>query len=49
MSAANVMARAGFLDRERIIVAAGYSRWLVPPCAQQRTAAAQEAVVLFGF
>ena len=24
---------AGFLDRERIIARAGYSRWLVPPCA----------------
>ena len=33
MSAANAMARPGFLDRERIVVAAGYSRWLVPPCA----------------
>ena len=33
MSAANVMARPGFLDRERIVAAGGYSRWLVPPCA----------------
>ena len=24
---------AGFLDRERIVARAGYSRWLVPPCA----------------
>lgn len=33
MSAANVMARPGFFDRERIIAATGYNRWLVPPCA----------------
>jgi len=33
MSAANVTARPGFLDRERIVAGPGYSRWLVPPCA----------------
>ena len=33
MAAANVLPRPGFLDRERIIAASGYSRWLVPPCA----------------
>ena len=33
MSAATVMPRPGFLDRERIVAASGYSRWLVPPCA----------------
>lgn len=33
MSAANVMARPGFFDRERLIAATGYNRWLVPPCA----------------
>jgi MFS family permease len=33
MSAADVMARPGFFDRERIIAAPGYNRWLVPPCA----------------
>lgn len=33
MSAATVLPRPGFLDRERIIAATGYSRWLVPPCA----------------
>ncbi len=32
-SASAAAARAGFLDRERIIAPAGYSRWLVPPCA----------------
>ena len=33
MSAATVMPRPGFLDKERIIAASGYNRWLVPPCA----------------
>jgi MFS family permease len=33
MSAVNVMARSGFLDKERIIADVGYNRWLVPPCA----------------
>ncbi len=27
------VSRAGFLDRERIIAAAGFNRWLVPPAA----------------
>jgi MFS family permease len=33
MAAANVMPRPGFFDRDRIIAAPGYNRWLVPPCA----------------
>ena len=33
MSAANVMPRPGFFDRDRIIAEPGYNRWLVPPCA----------------
>src|SRR5579863_7642074 len=33
MSAVNVTAQPGFLDRERIVAGPGYSRWLVPPCA----------------
>jgi hypothetical protein len=33
MSAANAMTAPGFLDKERIIAPAGYTRWLVPPCA----------------
>ncbi len=33
MSAATVVARPGFLDKERIIANSGYNRWLVPPCA----------------
>jgi MFS family permease len=33
MAAANVMPRPGFFDKDRIIAAPGYNRWLVPPCA----------------
>ncbi len=33
MSAANVPAAIGFLDRERIIARPGFNRWLVPPAA----------------
>jgi MFS family permease len=33
MSAANVTAGTGLLDKARIIAGPGYSRWLVPPCA----------------
>src|SRR6516225_11934381 len=33
MSAANVMFRPGFFDKERIIADSAYNRWLVPPCA----------------
>jgi MFS family permease len=33
MSGDNVVTAPGFLSRERITAAAGYSRWLVPPCA----------------
>ena len=33
MSAANVTAAPGILDKARIIAGTGYSRWLVPPCA----------------
>jgi MFS family permease len=33
MAAIDVMPRPGFFDRDRIIAAPGYNRWLVPPCA----------------
>ena len=33
MSAATVVARPGFFDKERIVADTGYNRWLVPPCA----------------
>jgi MFS family permease len=33
MSAANVSASPGFLDRQRIIAKPGFTRWLVPPAA----------------
>ncbi|HYM41191.1 MAG TPA: OFA family MFS transporter, partial [Steroidobacteraceae bacterium] len=33
MSAVTALPRPGFFDKERIIAATGYSRWLVPPCA----------------
>src|SRR5215472_443709 len=33
MSAATVLPRPGFLDKERIVADAAYNRWLVPPCA----------------
>ncbi len=33
MAAATVIARPGFLDKDRIIADTGYNRWLVPPCA----------------
>ena len=33
MSAANVTAGIGLLDKARLIAGSGYSRWLVPPCA----------------
>ena len=33
MSTANVPATPGFLDRQRIIAGAGFSRWLIPPAA----------------
>ena len=33
MSAANLTAPPGLLDRARTIAGSGYNRWLVPPCA----------------
>jgi MFS family permease len=33
MSAANVAAAPGILDKARLIAGTGYSRWMVPPCA----------------
>src|SRR5215472_19039147 len=33
MAATTVIDRPGFFDKERIVADAGYSRWLVPPCA----------------
>jgi MFS family permease len=33
LSTANVPATPGFLDRQRIIAGAGFSRWLIPPAA----------------
>jgi MFS family permease len=34
VSAANVPALAGFLERERIVARPGFNRWLVPPAAR---------------